>query len=61
MLNGSTEINLTKLDVLSGFEEVKIGVGYRSQDGEEVTGMPASLERYAQVGVTYEVSSVVVF
>eukprot|EP01035_Chromulina_nebulosa_P026443 gene26443-34614_t len=35
MLNGSTEINLTKLDVLSGFDEVKIGVGYRSQDGEE--------------------------
>ena len=55
MLNGSTEINLTKLDVLSDFDEVKIGVGYRGHGGEEISGMPASLEKYAQVAVAYEV------
>eukprot|EP01037_Dinobryon_pediforme_P019102 gene19102-19462_t len=53
MLNGATEVNLTKLDVLSGFEEIKIGSKYTSE-GQEVIGMPASLEQYAQVAVTYE-------
>jgi adenylosuccinate synthase len=55
MVNGLTEINLTKLDCLSGFEEVKIGVQYvDSTTGEVVTGMPASLTKYANCKVTYE-------
>jgi adenylosuccinate synthase len=53
MLNGFTEINLTKLDVLTGFSEVKIGKRYML-DGKEVTGMPASLKDYAKVVVEYE-------
>ena len=28
MLNGYSSINLTKLDVLTGFEELKIGYAY---------------------------------
>ena len=32
MLNGFTSINLTKLDVLSGFEEIKIATHYRLGD-----------------------------
>lgn len=54
MLNGATEVNLTKLDVLSGFPEIKIGTSYIGSDGAEVKGMPASLKTYSQVKVQYE-------
>ena len=54
MINGFSEINLTKLDVLTGFHEVKIGKRYLLK-GEEVTGMPSSLREYAQVVMEYEV------
>mmetsp|Transcript_20201 Transcript_20201/g.20301 ORF Transcript_20201/g.20301 Transcript_20201/m.20301 type:complete len:516 (-) Transcript_20201:177-1724(-) len=53
MVNGFTEVNLTKLDVLTGFEEVKIGVDY-IHNGEVVTGMPASLKQYSDVKMRYE-------
>lgn len=53
MLNGIEDINLTKLDVLSGFETIQIGARYM-HEGEEVRGMPASISTYAQVQVEYE-------
>eukprot|EP01038_Epipyxis_sp_PR26KG_P009794 gene9794-13176_t len=53
MLNGATDINLTKLDVLSGFDEIKIGSKYLINN-VEVKGMPASLKTYADVTVMYE-------
>lgn len=52
-LNGIEDINLTKLDVLSGFDTVQIGVRYL-HEGKEVRGMPASISTYAQVEVEYE-------
>src|ERR671931_2163784 len=39
-VNGLTELFVTKLDVLSGFERVRIGVGYRV-DGREFDEVPA--------------------
>eukprot|EP00596_Hydrurales_sp_CCMP1899_P003787 CAMPEP_0119041920 /NCGR_PEP_ID=MMETSP1177-20130426/14210_1 /TAXON_ID=2985 /ORGANISM="Ochromonas sp, Strain CCMP1899" /LENGTH=470 /DNA_ID=CAMNT_0007008347 /DNA_START=76 /DNA_END=1485 /DNA_ORIENTATION=- len=54
MINGFSEINLTKLDVLSGFAEVKIGTKYML-NGQEVKGMPSSLNTYAAIEVQYEV------
>lgn len=54
MINGFTDINLTKLDVLTGFKEVKIGVKYVYR-GQELTSMPASLTTYGEVQVDYEV------
>jgi adenylosuccinate synthase len=54
MINGFSEINLTKLDVLSGFPEVKIGTKYML-NGQEVKGMPSSLNTYAAIEVQYEV------
>ena len=54
VLSGFTEINLTKLDVLSGFPEVKIGQKY-TLNGKEVEGMPASLAEYSSIVVEYEV------
>jgi len=45
---------LTKLDVLTGFDTIKVGTKYLQPDGVEVKGMPASLRLYSQVEVEYE-------
>ncbi len=52
-LNGITSVNLTKLDVLYGFETIKIGVSYRL-NGETIEFIPASLEDFDNVEVLYE-------
>jgi adenylosuccinate synthase len=39
-LSGVTQLALTKLDVLSGFERVQICVAYRDRDGAELTEFP---------------------
>jgi adenylosuccinate synthase len=52
-LNGYTHINLTKLDVLDGFEEIKIATDYKL-NGEVIDFMPASLDELAEVEVVYE-------
>ena len=46
-------IALTKLDVLDGFDEVKICTGYRL-DGEEVDFLPTAAARQARVQPIYE-------
>ncbi len=53
-INGFTELNLTKLDVLTGLREIKLGVKYRV-GGKTITGMPASLRELADCEVEYEV------
>jgi len=53
MINGYTSLNLTKIDVLTGLEEVKIGKGYKYK-GKYLSCMPASLEVLGQVEVEYE-------
>lgn len=54
MINGFTAINLTKLDVLTGIEEIKIGKGYRYK-GELLEGMPANLKVLSDIEVEYDV------
>jgi adenylosuccinate synthase len=54
MINGFSDVNLTKLDVLSGFPMVKIGKRYML-DGKEVKGMPSSLSDYGNIVIDYEV------
>ncbi|WVR05809.1 adenylosuccinate synthetase [Kwoniella sp. DSM 27419] len=53
MINGYTSLNLTKLDVLDAFDEIKVATGYKI-DGVEIEGFPADLDRLAQVEVQYE-------
>jgi len=53
MINGFTAINLTKLDVLTGFKEIKIGTKYLYH-GLEIKGMPSSLKVYSEVTMEYE-------
>ncbi len=42
-LNGCDELSLMKLDVLDGFDEIKVCVAYEI-DGEEIEYMPSDLE-----------------
>ncbi|KAL3916073.1 MAG: hypothetical protein SGPRY_006972 [Prymnesium sp.] len=52
-INGFTHLNLTKLDVLTGLPEVKLGIKYML-DGKELTEMPASLRDLGRCEVVYE-------
>ena len=51
-VNGLTEIALTKLDVLNGFETIKVCVAY-DVDGDHIIEMPASLTQYRKAKPIY--------
>ena len=54
-LAGYSSIALTKLDVLDGFDRIRIGVAYRdSAAGEEWTTVPASTSVYERLEPVYE-------
>ena len=54
-INGVSQLNLTKLDVLSGFDVIKIGTRYRdARDGAEIPAFPSDARRLAAVEVDYE-------
>ncbi|KAL3675013.1 hypothetical protein R1sor_024961 [Riccia sorocarpa] len=53
-INGFTSINLTKLDVFSGFRQLKLGVGYKTKSGEELHYFPSDLSLLESVEVQYE-------
>ena len=57
-MNGFTCLNLTKLDVLTGFQTVKIGVRYMKleggDEGKELKTMPSDLSVLRNVWVEYE-------
>lgn len=53
MLNGFTSLNLTKVDVFTGLDEIKIGKAYKYND-EYLTSMPANLSVLDNVQVEYE-------
>ena len=40
MINGVTQIALTKADVLNDFNTIKVGVGYKLKDGTVLTELP---------------------
>ena len=50
---GIDGIALTKLDILDGFEEIKVAVGYRL-DGREIDYLPASQSSQARIEPIYE-------
>jgi len=54
LINGFTALNLTKLDVLTGLDEIKIGKGYKYA-GKEVSTMPSNLRILQDIEVEYEV------
>jgi adenylosuccinate synthase len=52
-INGLTGIALTKLDVLSGFDTIKVCTGYRFE-GQLLTELPASMEIFSRCQPVYE-------
>jgi len=52
-LNGTTAINITKLDVLNQFDEIQICTKYLL-DGEEINSPPAVIEDFARVEPVFE-------
>ncbi|KAK9048822.1 hypothetical protein SSX86_032210 [Deinandra increscens subsp. villosa] len=53
-INGFSGLNLTKLDVLSDLDEIKLGVAYKHTDGTPMNSFPADLSDLEQSKVEYE-------
>jgi adenylosuccinate synthase len=53
MINGITSVALTKLDVLSGFEKIKVCVGYEL-NGKKLKTFPTNVEQLGSVTPVYE-------
>ena len=53
-LNGITSLALTKLDVLSAFEELPVCVAYRLRDGSETRDFPAHQSDFHHAAPVYE-------
>lgn len=53
LINGYTSLNITKLDVLDKFKEIKVGVAYKL-NGKELKSFPEDLIDLANVEVVYE-------
>jgi adenylosuccinate synthase len=53
-VNGFTEIAVTKLDVLSGMDELKVCTRYRLPSGEEVRRFPSEVETLRRAEPVYE-------
>ena len=52
-VNGLTEIALTKLDILNGFDKLPVCIAY-NVGGKRITEMPASLTQYRKATPVYE-------
>ena len=52
-INHYTALNLTKLDILDGFEEIKVAVEY-TLDGAVLEAFPAEMAKFDRIGVTYK-------
>ncbi|MFH1058555.1 MAG: adenylosuccinate synthase [Pseudomonadota bacterium] len=53
-LSGITGLCVTKLDVLTGLDTLKLCVGYRLPDGTTLDAIPASLNKLGQCQAVYE-------
>ncbi|KAM5443828.1 Adenylosuccinate synthase [Microsporum ferrugineum] len=52
-INHYTALNLTKLDILDDFDEIKVAVAYKL-DGKELESFPASSDALEKVEIVYE-------
>ena len=53
-LNGLTDIAITKIDILTGFEKIPVCVGYEV-DGKQIDYVPASLKTYGRCKPVWKV------
>lgn len=52
-INGFSSLNLTKLDVLSGLPELKLGVSYSLDGGKKVESVPADLHVLNEIQASF--------
>ncbi len=52
-VSGATELSVMLLDVLSGFDEIKVAVAYEKPDGSRLDWFPACLEELGKVKPIY--------
>ena len=52
-VNHYTSLNLTKLDILDGFDEIPVAVRYRI-DGQAIESFPADLQLLERAEIEYE-------
>lgn len=52
MINGYTSLNVTKLDVLDTFSELKVATAYEI-DGQEIVSFPADLRSLENATIKY--------
>ncbi len=52
-INGLTDLIITKLDILSGFDSISVAAAY-SLDGETITELPTEQESFARCEPVYE-------
>ncbi len=52
-INGINELTLTKMDVMDGFDEIKVCTGYKINDGEETKVFPLCLDEIENVEPVY--------
>ena len=55
-INGFSSLNLTKLDVLSDFPAIQLGVAYKTSDGTPIKSFPGDLRLLEQVKVGFLLS-----
>ena len=53
LINGVTSVAITKLDVLSSFEKIKVCIGYKIK-GKKIKYFPTSVEQLSTVTPVYE-------
>jgi len=53
MINDYSSLNLTKLDILSDLDEIKVGVAY-TINGKKIDHMPSNIEELSKVEVEYQ-------
>ncbi|CAH6419224.1 Adenylosuccinate synthase [uncultured virus] len=53
MLNGYDYLNLTKIDILTGLDKIRVATGYFI-DGKQLPGFPSNLDDLAKVEVEYK-------
>lgn len=54
MINGITHLVITKLDVLSDFDKIKVGTAYKTSEGTITDIFPSTIEELANYEVIYQ-------
>lgn len=54
MINGITHLVITKLDVLSDFDKIKVGTAYKTTEGTITEIFPSTIEELANYEVIYQ-------